>query len=195
MNENLKWVFNEKNGGFAYAMNQGLSVASGDVLVIMNPDVRLGQGIEGMLDLLCFNKNIGIIAPKIVNANGVLQDSFRHFITPWNFLRRHVERLLTKKQIHLGRQELKVQDVDWVIGAFMMIGRSAYEKVGGLDDKYFMYCEDMDWCKRMHLHGYSVVYYPQAIIEYEGTRSARRSWKYAWIFVKSLLHYWCKFGF
>lgn len=194
LHKGLKWVFNEKNGGFAYAMNQGLSVASGDILVIMNPDVRIRQGIEGMMEFLLLNNNIGIIAPKIVNANGILQDSFRHFITPWNFLKRHVERLLMKKQMPLDIQELEVQEVDWVIGAFMVTTRSAYEKVGGLDDRYFMYCEDMDWCKRMHLQGYSVVYYPQAIIEYEGTRSARRSWKYAWIFLKSLFRYWTKFS-
>lgn len=79
-------------------MNQGLSVASGDILVIMNPDVRIKQGIEGMMEFLFLNNNIGIIAPKIVNANGVLQDSFRYFITPWNFLKRHVERLLMKSE-------------------------------------------------------------------------------------------------
>lgn len=193
LNKNLRWVFNEKNGGFAYAMNQGLSVASGDILVIMNPDVRIKQGIEGMMEFLFLNNNIGIIAPKIVNANGVLQDSFRYFITPWNFLKRHLERLLMKKRMPLDIQKLEVQEVDWAIGAFMMTTRSAYEKVGGLDDGYFMYCEDMDWCKRMHFHGYSVVYYPQAVIEYEGTRSARRSWKYAWVFIKSLFRYWSKY--
>ena len=189
-NKTVKWIFNDKNGGFAYAMNQGLKNATGDILVIMNPDVRIQKGLLEMLSYFQSQKKIGIIAPKIVNKCNVLQDSFREFITPQNFLLRHLKRLFSKAEI--GTDE-KPKDVDWVIGAFMMTSRSAYEKVGGMDDKYFMYCEDMDWCKRMHLQGYSVIYYPQTVIEYEGTRSARHSWKYAWIFLKSLFRYWTKF--
>ena len=79
--------------------------------------------------------------------------------------------------------------------SFMMMPRQAYEVVKGLDEYYFLYCEDMDFCKRIQLEGFSVVYYPESEIEYEGTRSARRSLKYACIFFKSLLRYWTKFGF
>lgn len=186
-----KWIFNDKNGGFAYAMNKGLEKAIGDVLIIMNPDVRIKEGLNDMLSYFQSRLKVGIVAPKIVNISGEIQDSFRTFITPWNFLYRHLSRFLGQGSCIEAKEE--VQEVDWVIGAFMMTSRSAYKKVGGLDDKYFMYCEDMDWCKRMHRHGYSVVYYPQAVIEYEGTRSARHSWKYAWIFMKSLFRYWTKF--
>lgn len=82
----LKWIFNEQNGGFAYAMNQGLKVASGDVLVIMNPDVKLGKGVDRMYAYLMQNDSIGVIAPQIKNVQGVIQDSFRRFITPMNFV-------------------------------------------------------------------------------------------------------------
>ena len=88
----------------------------------------------------------------------------------------------------------RVTEVDWGIGAFMMMPRKAYEAVQGLDDGYFLYCEDMDICKRMQLNGYSVIYYPNAEIVYEGTRSARKSKKYARIFLQSLFRYWGKFG-
>lgn len=186
-----KWIFNDKNGGFAYAMNQGLEKARGNVLVIMNPDVRIKNGLSDMLHYFQSHLKIGIIAPKIVNVNGEIQDSFRTFITPWTFFYRHLLRLLRCE--NYIKADIEIQEVDWVIGAFMMTSRSVYEEIGGLDDKYFMYCEDMDWCKRMYLQGYSVVYYPQAAIEYEGTRSARHSWKYAWIFMKSLFRYWNKF--
>lgn len=188
-----KWIFNEENGGFAYAMNKGLKETVGDILVIMNPDVRIKSGLFDMLSYFQLHMGIGIIAPKIINAKGTEQDSFRRFITPWNFMKRHLKRLLTKGGEYVKIGNVDAREVDWVIGAFMMTSRLAYEKVGGLDSQYFMYCEDMDWCKRMHHAGYSVVYYPKAVIEYEGTRSARRSWKYAWIFIKSLFRYWNKF--
>jgi len=84
---------------------------------------------------------------------------------------------------------------DWVIGAFMVVRRDFYEKVGGLSEDYFMYCEGMDWCKRAHLAGYDVVYYPHAVVEYKGTRAARKSWKYAKIHLQSLFTYWRKYGF
>lgn len=187
-----KWVFNARNGGFAYAMNEGLKVATGDVLIAMNPDVKLKSGLVGMIDYLLSDASIGLIAPCIENVAGVVQDSYRDFITPVRFAKRHLSRLLHReKQYETGN----ILYVDWVIGAFMAMTRKSYKAVGGFDDAYFLYCEDMDLCKRMHLEGYSVVYYPHALIEYEGTRSARRSWKYASIFLKSLLRYWGKFGF
>lgn len=190
-NQEGKWVFNARNGGFAYAMNEGLKVATGDVLIAMNPDVKLKSGLVGMIDYLLSDASIGLIAPCIVSSNGVVQDSYRDFITPARFIKRHSTRLLHGEEKY--DTDLVLQ-VDWVIGAFMMMTRKSYEAVGGFDDGYFLYCEDMDLCKRMYKCGYSVVYYPDATIEYEGTRSARRSWKYARIFMKSLFRYWRKFG-
>lgn len=188
-----KWVFNAKNGGFAYGMNEGLKVTNGDILVVMNPDVKLTSSLEPMVDYLQNHPEVGIIAPKIVDEQGVVQDSFRHFITPWSFLMRQLGWI--KNHGELQVTELKEPMLcDWVIGAFMMVRRDFYEKVGGLSEDYFMYCEDADWCKRAHLAGYDVVYYPDVVVEYKGTRAARRSWKYAKIHLKSLLTYWRKYG-
>lgn len=190
-NQEGKWVFNARNGGFAYAMNEGLKVATGDVLIAMNPDVKIKAGLSEMINYLMSDSSIGLIAPRIVSRKGVVQDSYRDFITPIRFIKRHCIRLLH------GEEKFdtnRILQVDWVIGAFMMMTRKSYEAVDGFDDGYFLYCEDMDLCKRMHLCGYSVVYYPDATIEYEGTRSARHSWKYARIFMKSLFRYWKKFG-
>lgn len=187
----IKWLFNKRNGGFAYAMNQGLKEAKGDILIIMNPDVKIKAGLLDMLSYFQFHEEIGVIAPRIVNTVGMLQDSFRSFITPWIFISRHWRRLFTHSQV---KSLNSPQKVDWVIGAFMVISRHSYLAVNGLDENYFLYCEDMDLCRRMYQKGYIVVYYPHAEIEYEGTRSARKSWKYACIFLKSLLRYWRKFG-
>ncbi len=187
----LKWLFNKKNGGFAYAMNRGLKASVGDVLIIMNPDVRLKQGTDDMANYLQNQKDVGLIAPMICNKKNEIQDSFRSFITPLRFFKRHFGRLVGLGKIPPISSSIAV---DWVCGAFMMMSRESYKIVGGLDEGYFLYCEDMDLCKRMYQHGYSVIYYPMAMVEYEGTRSARRSLKYACIFLKSLFRYWRKFG-
>ena len=189
----VHWTFNKRNGGFAYGMNEGLKVAKGNILVVMNPDVHFKTSLTNMINYLKTNREIGIIAPKIVDREGVIQDSFRHYITPWGFILRHLIRIKNKNKLNV--EELKIPTSgDWVIGAFMMCRRDFYEKVGGLSDDYFMYCEDMDWCKRAHLSGYDVVYFPEATIEYKGTRSARKSLKYTKIFLSSLFTYWKKYG-
>ena len=174
-------------------MNEGLKVATGDVLVVMNPDVKLKSSLQPMIDYLLAHPEVGVIAPKIVDENGVIQDSFRHFFTPWDFLLRQLGWIKNKGKLSVKDFQEPVHG-DWVIGAFMMVRRDFYEKVGGLSEDYFMYCEDMDWCKRAHLAGYDVVYFPQTVVEYKGTRAARHSWKYAKIHLQSLFTYWRKYG-
>ena len=188
-----RWTFNERNGGFAYGMNEGLKVAKGDILVVMNPDVKFKSSLEPMIQYLQKHHEVGIIAPKIVDEKGIIQDSLRHYITPWGFVMRHIDRILHGSKLNVKEFVDPVRG-EWVIGAFMMCRRDFYEKVGRLSDDYFMYCEDMDWCKRAHLAGYDVVYYPGTTIEYKGTRSARKSWKYTKIFLQSLFTYWKKYG-
>lgn len=189
----MRWIFNERNGGFAYGMNEGLQSAKGDVLIVANSDVKLMSSLEPMVEYLKNHPEVGIIAPKIVDEDGITQDSFRHFITPWNFFMRQLGRIKDKGKLNVKVQNEPVK-CDWVIGAFMMCRRDFYEKVGGLSEDYFLYCEDMDWCKRAHLADYDVVFFPEAVIEYKGTRAARKSWKYAKIFIKSLFIYWKKYG-
>ena len=81
-------------------MNQGLKVATGDILVIMNPDVRLKSGIGEMVEYFAAHEKIGLIAPMIRNTLGDIQDSYRHFITPWRFLVRHLVRVIGQKKYH-----------------------------------------------------------------------------------------------
>ena len=193
----FKWSFNEKNGGFAYAMNQGLKLATGDYLIIANPDCVFIDKLDEMVTFLHFHPEVGAIAPKIIEECGQVQDSCRHYISVQSFIWRQIRRKLTGKEVLLnsGVDYSKAQTVDWVIGAFIMVSRAVYEKTGGLSDDYFMYAEDMDWCTRIRLAGWEVVYYPKVKIQYKGTRSARKHTRSAKIFLNSLTTYWKKFGF
>jgi GT2 family glycosyltransferase len=193
----FKWSFNEKNGGFAYAMNQGLKLATGDYLIIANPDCVFIDELDEMLTFLQKHPEVGAIAPQIVDENGHIQDSCRHYISVQSFIWRQVRRKFTGKEVLLNSRTdyNKIQTVDWVIGAFIMVSRAVYEKTGGLSDDYFMYAEDMDWCTRIRLAGWEVVYYPKVKIQYKGTRSARKNTGSAKIFLNSLKTYWKKFGF
>lgn len=195
--DNVKWVFNSRNGGFAYAMNEGLKVAKGDFLVIMNPDCVLTSGIVGMLDFMKKHPEVGAIAPQMKDADGNIQDTARPYVSLPRFVKRQAIRVVGKKVSILNPEMdyTRVQTVDWIIGAFIMVSRKAYETTGGLDDRYFMYAEDLDWCTRIRQKGFEIVYYPRITIIYKGTRRARSRMKYAVIFLKSHFIYWCTFGF
>lgn len=193
----VRWCFNKKNGGFGYGMNQGLKIASGDCLVVMNPDVVLRGNIMDLADFLQSHKKVGAIAPQILGHDGTVQDSCRRFVTPWRFFVRQLRRKLTGNELVKNEKidYSRIQTADWVSGAFIMVKKEVYENVGGFDDGFFMYYEDVDWCTRIWKAGYQVVYYPKVQIEYEGSRSARKNKKYAKIFIQSQMRYWKKTGF
>lgn len=193
----VKWIYNQRNGGFAYAMNQGLKAATGRYMVIMNSDCTISDGMEQMVDFLRQHPDVGAIAPKIIDSQNRIQDTARPYVSVPRFIERHILRILKNNGIVLenGMNYNEVQTVDWLIGAFLMVSRRAYDETQGLDEAYFMYAEDLDWCTRIRQKGMEVVYFPHAHVVYAGTRRARHNRKYASIFLKSHLHYWRKFGF
>ncbi len=193
----VRWLFNERNGGFAYAMNQGLKVARGHYLVIMNSDCTLISDLDNMTDFMEQHPQVGAIGPQMKDPDGNIQDTARPYVSVPRYVWRQIKRIIGHKTIILNNDMnySRVQTVDWLIGAFIMVSRKAYEATGGLDDDLFMYAEDLDWCTRIRQEGFEVVYYPKTFIIYKGTRRARSNSKYARIFICSHVKYWKKFGF
>lgn len=194
---NIRWLFNARNGGFAYAMNEGLKVAQGDYLVIMNSDCTLISDLDNMIRFMDGHPEVGAIAPQMKDSDGNIQDTARPYVSLPRYILRQIKRVIGHKTTILNNamNYNQIQTVDWLIGAFIMTSRKAYEATGGLDDDLFMYAEDLDWCTRIRQQGFEVVYYPMAIIQYKGTRRARNNSKYARIFIQSHIKYWKKFGF
>ncbi|MEW6586027.1 MAG: glycosyltransferase family 2 protein [Nitrospirota bacterium] len=171
----VRWVFNAVNRGFAGAVNAGIAHASGSCIVITNADVVFKQGsLASAYRYLTDHRDAGIIGPKIVDREGNIQDCCRRFMTPWRFSVRFAKRLLFRRDVVLrkGFDYGKLQPVDWIVGAFMMVKREAMEKVGLMDEDYFLYVEDMDWCKRFRDLGYSVIYYPGLTVEYKADKKS-----------------------
>ena len=193
----VQWCFNEKNGGFGYGMNQGLKIAKGNYMIVMNPDVRIIGNVSILVDFLKSHRKVVAIAPQIIGHDGQIQDSCRKFPTPWRFFVRQLHRKFKGEELVMneGYDYSKIQTVDWVPGAFIMMKREVFEIFDGFDDNYFLYFEDVDLCTRIWKAGYQVVYHPMVQIEYEGSRSARKSMKYAKIFMQSQLRYWKKNGY
>ena len=195
--DSVIWVFNEKNGGFAYAMNEGLKVARGSYLVIMNSDCIIESSVDSMIEFMEKNSDIGAVGPLMLDKRGNIQDTARPYVNVPRYILRQIRRLLGHKTCVLSTwmDYNNIQTVDWVIGAFIMVSRKAYELTGGLDDNYFMYAEDLDWCTRIRQKGLEVVFFPKTVIRYKGSRRARNKSRYARIFIKSHIRFWKKFGF
>lgn len=203
-NKQIIWKFNEKNGGFAYGMNSGIELASGEYVIISNPDVKiLSLDIEAVSLFFDSNPLVGMVGPQIVDSKGVVQDSCRPFLKLFDIISRFMKRIIKNNDVLLDGQidYSLVQKIDWIIGAFMIVRRSAITEVGLLDDKYFLYVEDMDWCKRFWDNSYQVWYCPSFQVEYKGDRKSTNSYfvkfkinKYLIYHVKSYLRFVKKYG-
>ncbi len=193
----VRWTFNPRNGGFSYGMNQGMRRAEGEYLLVINPDVQMLTSLEPLIAFMDANPEVGAAGPKIVGHKGQVQDSCRPYVSLPSLLSRTCKRVLRINRTGLTDTfdyDL-TQTVDWVIGAFILVRADIFRTTGGMDEAYFMYAEDLDWCTRIRQLGSEIVYFPEMCIEFEGSRHARRELKYLTIFVKSHLRFWRKFGF
>jgi GT2 family glycosyltransferase len=181
----VRVIENQRNVGFATAVNAGLgALAEEQVICLLNPDsMLLDDNLIAAAEYLDEHAEIGVMGGRIVNDDGSLQPSARAFPSHLNaFFNRHS--LTTKlfpgnrwssRYLMTGWAHDEVRDVDWVSGAFMLIHRRAIEAVGTLDEGYFFSIEDVDYCRRVHDAGLSVVYYPMAAVRHRVGGSSRHA--------------------
>jgi len=168
-----------KNVGFPRGNNLGIAKANGRYILLLNPDtVVVGQALTTLLTYLQTHPDAGIVGAQLLNDDGSVQSSRRRFPTLATafFESTWLESVAPRRLLdHYYVRDLpddKIAYVDWVTGACMMAPRAVVEAVGGLDEAYFMYSEELDWCRRIKNAGWRIVYLPAAqIIHYEGKSS------------------------
>lgn len=199
----VNFVFLDKNKGFAAGNNAGIKVAKGDYILILNPDIAVLAGsIEKMVEYLKQNKTAGMVVPQLLNPDKSIQYSVMRFPKWWLPLIRRTflgkSKWAKKWQdwyLYKDWDHLTIRKVDWALGACLLIRREAIENIGLLDERYFLYVEDTDWCRRFWLHGWEIIYLPTAqLVHYHMRESAEKffsklnfihfiSWfKYFWKF-------------
>lgn len=166
---NFKTIRNKKNFGFARAVNQGIKRAKGEYILLLNPDAVVKPGaIQKMLEFTKRTEDCGAIAPRLLNPDGTVQASVMHFPTPWRAVAEFwfgVKNTYSKYVPSGGDP----RQVEAAVMAALLITPAARKKVGLLDEKYFMYYEDLDYCKRLRKAGLKVYYLPSAeVIHYHG---------------------------
>lgn len=176
-------IVNKTNVGFAKANNQALALSKGKYLLLINPDTLVQENTFAILkEYFANNSDAGMIGCKIINPDGSLQLACRRsFPTPWiAFTKTFGLSSLFPKSKLFARYNLtyldpdKSYEVDAISGSFMMMKREVFEKIGGLDETFFMYGEDLDWCYRIQRSGWKVYYVPAtSIIHYKGESTKR----------------------
>jgi N-acetylglucosaminyl-diphospho-decaprenol L-rhamnosyltransferase len=171
------------NCGFSSANNRALALAVGEVILFLNPDTKVNlTAITACLDRLAADPSIGIISPRLLLGDGEIDLACRRSIpTIWDGFTRAsgLARIFPHRRIFAGYNltylpERGTYPVGAVNGAFMMIPRSVLEVIGSLDERFFMYGEDLDLCYRCHKAGWSVVYEGGvSIIHYKGRSSSK----------------------
>jgi len=175
----VRLIVNNVNLGFPVANNQGIAQARGRYLFLLNPDTEVvGDSLTKMVEFADANPDIGLIGPKLLNTDGSVQSSRRRFPTiatavfestwlePW------VPRTILDRYYMRDQDDDVIQDVDWVQGAALFMRREVVEQVGGMDEQFFMYSEELDWCRRIKNAGWRIVYSPEAQIIHHGGKSS-----------------------
>ena len=181
----IKVVRNATPKGFAANHNQAFAHATGQYFCVMNPDIRLDNNPFPVLLACLKDRSAGIVAPLVLGANGEIEDSARRFPTPWRILRKAAGGVRTPDYV-IGKECFYP---DWVGGMFLLFPRGIFEKLGGFDQRYFLYYEDVDLCARLRLLGYEVVVCPQARVIHHAQRSSHRSFRYLRRHLRSMMRF------
>jgi GT2 family glycosyltransferase len=178
---NVLLMANINNPGFARANNQALLASRGTNVVILNPDTVPERG---SLTLLCRYLNdhpdVGAVGPMLLNTDGSLQRNGRTFPTPFREFLGHtgLRNLIRGSKgpgWEYGRSDFDVEaDTDSVTGACMMLPRSVIDRVGMLDEEFFMFYEEVEWCWRIKHAGLRIVYVPQSRVVHHWMGSVRQ---------------------
>jgi N-acetylglucosaminyl-diphospho-decaprenol L-rhamnosyltransferase len=179
----VSFVRHAQRQGFAENHNQAFANAAEGVWAVLNPDVRLGadwalKSMEALADA-----GAGLAFPRQQDAQGQAQDYKRGLVTPWALVARHVLKI-----------RKKAKRVDWVSGCCVAFRSKVYRQLGGFDERYFLYCEDVDICLRVQLLGYRLAELDCAVLHDARRATLKNGQHFRW-HVRSLLRLWCSKAF
>lgn len=172
---------NDMNKGLAAAVNQGLKAAKGEFILLLNPDIIvIGSAVKILISYLMANPRVAVAGGKLLSPNGKLQHSAFRFYRPATIIYRRTWLGGTRR----GRAELdrflmkdydheRARHVEWLMGSCYLLRAVAIAEVGGMDERFFLYFEDVDWCRRFWEKGWKVGYVPAARFSHFHQRRSR----------------------
>ncbi len=199
--ETFPWVKllpQKDNLGFAGGVNRGLELAKYPWACLVNTDVEATpEAFEALLDYAEDHPRAGVIGPKILNGDGSLQNSFRRFPSVWmqvclslGFHRFASNSSVLNGERYSGMEFEKPASVDYVSGCLFLMRKDLIDRIGGLDEGFFMYFEETDFCKRTWKEGYEVHYAPVSTFAHHAGASAKKARKRTFLaFRRSQIRY------
>jgi GT2 family glycosyltransferase len=165
------------NRGFAAANNRGLEIVDAEWILFLNPDTRILSGsLEDLVSVLRARPEIGLAGVRQIDEKGVMDPTMRRFPNAVRSLSVSLggERLpfsapwLGERVLNLDLYD-REHRCDWTVGSFMLVRRAAFDDVGPMDERFFLYCEETDYCLRVHRAGWDVVHLPQMTILHQSS--------------------------
>lgn len=182
----LHLIVNDRPRGFSSNHNAAFQISRNNFFCVMNPDIRLNSNPFPALMTCLDNRLAGAVAPLIVDPSDNIEDSARRFPTPFSILRKAFK-LNAKMDYDCPAEPFHP---DWIAGMFMLLPRDRFREMGGFDEKYFLYYEDVDLCARLHLAGYQIILCPLVSVIHEAQRASHKNLRYLkWHILSALRFY------
>lgn len=198
-----------KNLGYQAGNNAGIRQSTGDYILPLNPDVTVTEGMfDRMIEYMETNTDVAVMGPALIYDSGVVQDSYRRFMKPMDSI---IKRLKFLHQIPYFKERMirfllwkvdntKIQEIDWIVGACMIIRRKMFEEIGWYDERFFLFNGDTDLCRQFWKKGWRVIYNPEIRAGHKESRlSGQGLWdflskKTGWIHIVDMAKYFIKWG-
>jgi N-acetylglucosaminyl-diphospho-decaprenol L-rhamnosyltransferase len=178
----LQWLHNGSNLGYAGAVNRALAEVATPYAAILNPDVELVEPLaEKTRAVFESNPQLAVFGPRILDGNGKTTHSFRRFYPPQYILARYLgvvpgetKRRIQDYYLMADASHDRATCADWVSGGAMFVRMDAVRNAGGMDERYFLYMEDMDWCRIFWRAGWHVAYRPDITLIHRAQHQTTR---------------------
>ena len=180
-------IHNTQAKGFAANHNHALKGSRSPFVCVANPDIRLTAPPFAALIASFEDPQVGLVVPQVLSPNGEVEDSVRRFPTPWRLLRK-----LMGDQGRYTTHVQRAQTVPWAAGMFMVFRTTAFEDIGGFDEGFHLYYEDVDICARLWRSGWRVVHQPNAKVVHHAQRASRKNGRYFRWHLSSMVRFFIK---
>lgn len=182
----MKILRNDQSRGFAENHNRAFEFASGEYYAILNPDLIFDRpAFDGLITSLHAH-DADLIAPQIVDEGGGTQDSFRPLPTPFELIRRRLPGYHFQPPLPGDNGLIRP---DWIAAMFWLMPSELYRSLGGMDVRYKLYFEDVDFCTRARLRGYKILVDPNLSVRHDAARSSRRNAYYLFLHTQSAFRF------
>ena len=185
----IQMICNDRPRGFGANHNAAFARCDTPWFAILNPDIRIHDDpFPSLFDAATRWPDAALIGPRVINSEGLLEDSVRTNLSPWSLVSRRL--LGIRRSLQVRGPARAGERFYWIAGMFMLLRADAFGAVGGFDERYFMYCEDYDLCARIYLSGHGIVLASEATVVHAAQRASHRSLRHLRWHLASLGKVW-----